>query len=66
MAAPAVTGLVALLLAEAKRKGHSMDIDEIRKAVIDTARRDPPSLGPDGWDERLGFGRISKQALTKV
>jgi subtilisin family serine protease len=57
MASPAVTGTVALVLAEAARLGRSLTSDEIRAAVIDTARTDPPS-GKE-WDPRYGEGRVS-------
>ena len=60
MAAPAVTGVVALLLAEAAARGDSLDHETIRRIIIDTARRDPPS--GEAWDERYGFGRVSAAA----
>lgn len=42
MAAPAVTGAVALLLGEAAARGLSLDAETIRRLVIETARLDPP------------------------
>jgi subtilisin family serine protease len=57
MAAPAVTGVVTLLLAEANARGQSLDVDAIRSRIIDTARSDPPQGG--GWDDRYGNGRVS-------
>jgi subtilisin family serine protease len=64
MAAPAVTGLVALLLAEAQRRGKKLSSAEIRKALFDSARRDPPRLKPGQWDSRYGFGRAHIGALA--
>jgi subtilisin family serine protease len=54
MACPAVAGAIALLLAAAQRP---LTIDEIRDAVISTARNSPPT--GDGWHDRYGNGRIS-------
>ena len=60
MAAPAVAGVVALLLAEAAARGDSLEHETIRRIIIETARRDPPS--GESWDERYGFGRVSAAA----
>jgi Subtilase family len=57
MAAPAVTGVVALLLAEASARGQQLDVDTIRSLLIDTARSNPPQAG--AWDDRYGSGRVS-------
>lgn len=57
MAAPAVTGVVALLLAEAHARGQQLDVDSIRGLVIDSARSSPPPAG--AWDDRYGHGRVS-------
>lgn len=62
MAAPAVTGAVALLLAEAKARKKSLDVGQIRQAVIETARRNPPQGG--GWHDRYGNGRVSAKGLV--
>lgn len=56
MAAPAVTGVVALLLAEARARGQDLSSDAIRSRLIDTARSDPPD--GEGWDDRYGNGRV--------
>ncbi|MFT5327359.1 MAG: subtilisin family serine protease [Planctomycetaceae bacterium] len=62
MAAPHVAGLVALLMEAA---GRVLTNDEIRAAVIATARDHPPGGG--GWDPRYGFGRIDAlQAIRHV
>jgi subtilisin family serine protease len=55
MATPAVTGVVALVLAQAKAEGRSLTIDQIRAAVMGTARKNPPA---QPWDNRYGTGRI--------
>lgn len=62
MAAPAVTGAIALMLAEAKARKRSLTIDQIREAAATTARRDPPP--GSGWDARYGSGRISANGLV--
>jgi subtilisin family serine protease len=56
MAAPAVTGLVALVLAQAAAKGRSLTAPEVRALVVGSARRTPPS--GDRWHERFGRGRV--------
>lgn len=63
MAAPAVTGAIALLLAEAKGRRRSLPIDEIRAAVTETVQTNPPTAGP--WDPRYGLGRISGAAMVE-
>lgn len=57
MASPAVAGVVALLLSEAKARGKSLNSEEIRNLIVTTARRSPPS--GNQWDPRFGFGRVS-------
>ena len=42
MAAPAVTGTVALLLAEVAARGQTIQADEIRGLLMSTARANPP------------------------
>jgi subtilisin family serine protease len=65
MAAPAVTGMVALLLSEAAALGRNLDAAFIRRLVIDAARSDPPAAG--GWHDRYGHGRIdAAAALTAL
>jgi hypothetical protein len=60
MAAPCVTGLCALMLAEAKARNRTLAIADLRAAVIETARRDPP-VGTV-WDNRYGAGRVDANA----
>ncbi|MFI7062625.1 S8 family peptidase [Kribbella sp. NPDC050124] len=65
MAAPAVTGVVALILAEAKAHGVALDAATLRRIVMDSARSNPPANG--GWDDRYGHGRIdAAEALRAV
>jgi subtilisin family serine protease len=60
MAAPAVTGITALVLAEGKARGRSLSIDQIRSAVGESGRHDPPA-GTD-WEAQYGQGRIDAAA----
>ena len=64
MAAPAVTGAIAIMLSEAQAAGSTMSADAIRQAVIASARRLPPPTGA-AWDARYGHGRISTADLIK-
>jgi subtilisin family serine protease len=63
MAAPHVTGAIALLMHVG---GSNMTADQIRQALITTARKQPQ--GGSGWQSRFGFGRISARSalLTQV
>jgi subtilisin family serine protease len=64
MAAPAVSGLIALVYAEAQRQGRDLSIAELRDRLIGDALLDPPS-GPAGrWDERYGSGRACAQSIV--
>ena len=57
MAAPAVAGTVALLLAEAQSQGKALTGSMIRDLLVGSARVNP---GPAGvWDARHGHGRVS-------
>ena len=57
MAAPAVCGSIALLLAEACKRGVDLTIEQIRGILVQTAQRNPP----DGkaWHPQYGNGRVS-------
>ena len=61
MAAPAVTGLVALMLAEAARNGVQLSINDIRAKLAAGAEQQPPVAG--AWDPRYGAGRASANAI---
>lgn len=64
MAAPMVTGLVALLLAEARQRGRDLSIDEIRDLLGASARINPPA--PAG-DVRWGAGRVgAAEAMRRL
>lgn len=62
MAAPAVTGIIALMLAQASRLGISLSINQIRDILIGTARRIPPP--GNAWDAQYGNGRVSAVAAV--
>jgi subtilisin family serine protease len=62
MAAPAVTGVVALMLAEAQSLTKSLTIDQIREILAKTARSTPPSMA---WDDRYGMGRLDANACVQ-
>lgn len=59
MAAPHVTGLVALLMQAA---GRPLDAAEIRRAVIASTR----AAGDGGWHSRYGSGRIDALASVRA
>jgi subtilisin family serine protease len=63
MAAPAVTGLVALIFAEAHRNGVQLPIDRVRNQLMNTAQINPPSVAQGGWDPRFGFGRANSGSI---
>ncbi len=65
MAAPAVAGVVALMLAEAKAKGLSLSIDQIRDILTKTARKNPPDP-IEFWQPRYGNGRVDASAAVKM
>ncbi|MGR9263656.1 S8 family serine peptidase [Rhizobium leguminosarum] len=63
MAAPAVSGLVALMLAEAKRKGQSLTIGQVRQQLTTQALKNPPATAVGQWDPRHGFGRACGKSI---
>jgi subtilisin family serine protease len=62
MATPAVSGAIALVLAEAHSRQRDLSIQEIRKILLDTARNSPPTAG--AWDPRYGTGRLDASAAV--
>ncbi|MFL5387075.1 MAG: S8 family peptidase [Longimicrobiaceae bacterium] len=65
MAAPAVAGALALLLAEAARTGTSLSSANIRAILSKSVRRNPP--GATGWNAQYGLGRFSvRQAFGEL
>lgn len=65
MAAPAVTGIVALVLSEAKARNIKLNSQQIRSIITSTARRTPPT--GTAWHDRYGAGRINAaESIKKV
>ncbi len=65
MACPAVTGTVALLLAQAKAAGRNLTADRIQELLKMTARNTPPESG--SWHPQFGHGRITATgAIAKL
>jgi subtilisin family serine protease len=62
MAAPAVTGVVALILAEALSLNKDLTVDQIRDILVKTARSNPPSTA---WNDRYGMGRVDASASVQ-
>jgi subtilisin family serine protease len=62
MAAPAVTGVAALVLAEAHARGVSLSGSQLVEILTQTARQNPPA--PGAWDSRYGNGRVSASAAV--
>jgi subtilisin family serine protease len=63
LAAPHVTGLIALLMQAAA--GKPLPIDRIRELVIDNVRDGPPPIDR-AWDTSYGFGRIDVAAALSA
>jgi subtilisin family serine protease len=61
MAAPAISGLVALMLAEAQRRGKTLKISEIRAQLMANAEKSPPCS--NGWHPQYGYGRGCSTAI---
>ncbi|QCG86282.1 S8 family peptidase [Azospirillum sp. TSH100] len=64
MAAPAVTGLIALIYARSVRKGLPMDTAMLRERLLRMVRRTPPE-GTD-WHPQHGHGRASAAAILEA
>ena len=64
MAAPAVTGVVALALAEARAAKKNLSITQIRQILFSTVRQGPPNAGGN-WDPRYGHGRVDASAVVQ-
>ena len=64
MAAPAVAGVVALILAEARAQGAELSVASIREALQLATRNDPPDGGD--WNARFGAGRIDASAAVQA
>jgi subtilisin family serine protease len=62
MAAPVVTGVITLILAEAHSLNKDLTIEQIRDILAKTARLNPP----DGvWNDRYGIGRVNANASVQ-
>ena len=64
MAAPAVAGVIALMLAEARARDGELSAGIIREVLQLAARSDPPQ--GDGWNDRYGVGRIDANAAVQA
>jgi subtilisin family serine protease len=63
MAAPAVTGVVALVLAEARSLNKELTVEQIRDILAKTARLNPPGVV---WNDRYGMGRVDASASVQL
>jgi subtilisin family serine protease len=64
MASAVVTGVVALMLSEARKRKIDLDIEQIRRILIEASRDENSE---EKWDKQSGFGRISaSKAIKKV
>ncbi|TXL76806.1 peptidase S8/S53 subtilisin kexin sedolisin [Vineibacter terrae] len=63
MAAPAVTGLIALVLAEASRKGQSLSSGALRQKLLAHAAINPPAMAAGDWNSRYGSGRANGSSI---
>lgn len=64
MATPAVSGLIALLFAEAAMQGKTLSSTQLRNALIQGVNPNPS--GAQGWDAGYGHGRASSTALKFI
>ncbi|MEM7283743.1 MAG: S8 family peptidase [Pseudomonadota bacterium] len=64
MAAPAVTGVIALMMSEALARGMDLDIATIRMLISELNQNNPPT--GEGWDPRYGSGRVDASALIQA
>ncbi len=63
MAAPAVTGVIALMLAEAHSLNKNLTIEKIREILAKTARLNPPDTV---WDSRYGMGKVDANNCVQM
>ncbi len=64
MASPAVAGLIALMFAEARRKGKDLTIENLRALLAAHVAQIPPAVG--AWESQYGRGRINSAVLPFV
>ncbi len=63
MAAPAVAGVIALMLAEARSLHKDLTIKQIHDILAKTARSSSPGTG---WNNRYGVGRVDANAAVEA
>ncbi|MEM6251330.1 MAG: S8 family peptidase [Cyanobacteria bacterium P01_D01_bin.156] len=63
MAAPAVSGVIALMLAEARNLNKDLSIEKIREVLAESARSTLPDTE---WHARYGKGRIDANLALQV
>jgi subtilisin family serine protease len=63
MAAPAVSGVIAVIYSEALARGQDLSVDELRDLLQQTTGSSPPS---GGWDPRYGSGRVNAAAAVRT
>lgn len=64
MATPAVTGAIAVIYSEAVARGMNLNIEELRKLLINALNTEPPFS--NAWDPRFGFGRLNTSAAVQA
>jgi len=57
LSAPQVAGLVAIIIS----KNPNLTPDEVKEIII----KGCDDLGPQGWDEKYGYGRINISKTLK-
>ena len=63
MAAPAVTGLIALIFSEARRMHLDLSISALRAKLIGRTLKAPPKVPAAGWDPQYGNGRANGASI---
>jgi hypothetical protein len=65
MAAPAVTGMIALMYSEALQRNANLSINAVRDVLIKVARKNPPP--GNAWHPQFGHGRVHvSEAVREV
>ncbi|NJM21942.1 MAG: S8 family peptidase [Richelia sp. RM1_1_1] len=64
MSAPMVTGIIALMLAEAQARNIELDIEQIRNILIQSAENNPPEEPLQKM--RYGYGPINLQTTISI
>ncbi|HEX5657659.1 MAG TPA: S8 family serine peptidase [Polyangiales bacterium] len=66
MAAPAVTGIIALVFADAVSRGQAISSASLRELLRGSARVTPVQGHHSDWDSRYGAGRVDAQGAVLV